>query len=249
MRTRTKCLWFVLSAGAPIFVVACLLLPPTGFGSDHSSTAQISVLAAGCVYKHALPTTNREGWWVLCTDGAQTAARRTTVSVSDLRAEGHDTDVAEVTAVGCSVDNVIFLFRGLDAAREGLVETVASKKSLYGWPLKTQAISLRMGTRTYVLVTEWGQVRKGREQEMPPYKVTLSSGETEHQVLAEIEETNDAGPYLDWAGDLDHDGQLDLALRTPIHYCSADSDIYLSSLAGEGELVKKIGTIENCGGD
>lgn len=47
-------------------------------------------------------------------------------------------------------------------------------------------------------------------------------------------------PELLWAGDLDGDGKLDFLLRSFLAYCSPTTTLYLSTYAGEGELVKDV---------
>lgn len=231
-------------------VVSIWLIPRTsGIAGQPPSPGELAVLAAGCVYKHAhLPATEGE-WWVLCAEGTKAVVRQTTLSQRPAQGEGLQNSAVEITSPDCSVANVILLFRGVAAARRGPVDTVALRRSLYEWPLRTQGTPLKLGSNVYELTTEWGTVRKGGEDQMPPYKVILSVGATQQQVLAEMKQTNDAGPHLDWAGDLDRDGRLDLVLQTPTHYVMADSDVYLSSLAMDGRIVRKIGTIERCGGD
>ena len=57
----------------------------------------------------------------------------------------------------------------------------------------------------------------------------------------------DGGLSLLWAGDLDRDGKLDLLLDVTNHYNVSEIALFLSSLAGPGELVGKAGTHRSVG--
>lgn len=46
-------------------------------------------------------------------------------------------------------------------------------------------------------------------------------------------------PFVLWVGDLDSDGKIDLILSLPDDNCGFDERLYLSSLAGEGAIVRK----------
>jgi hypothetical protein len=52
----------------------------------------------------------------------------------------------------------------------------------------------------------------------------------------------DITPVIHWVGDLDGDGKIDLLLSLP-NDCSFDQRLYLSSLASDGELLRKAAQI------
>lgn len=50
---------------------------------------------------------------------------------------------------------------------------------------------------------------------------------------------SDNTPIIQWAGDLDGDGRLDILLSIPDDNCGYDERLYLSSNAGDGALLRK----------
>lgn len=70
----------------------------------------------------------------------------------------------------------------------------------------------------------------------------LLSSPTMTQVLFPYsdDEMDDPSIYLDWAGDLDADGKLDLYMHLNHHYNVSRAVLLLSSQAGEGQLVRAV---------
>lgn len=58
----------------------------------------------------------------------------------------------------------------------------------------------------------------------------------------------DMTPVVHWAGDLDRDGKIDLLLSIPDDNCSYDERLYLSSMAGTGQIVRKAAQLEGVQG-
>ena len=69
-----------------------------------------------------------------------------------------------------------------------------------------------------------------------------AAGPGEHAWLGD-----DAAPELLFAGDLDHDGELDLLFDTSHHYNLSRPTLFLSSQAGPGELLREVATHEATG--
>ncbi len=71
-------------------------------------------------------------------------------------------------------------------------------------------------------------------------KLVLVNGES-RQVLYSLQEWgSDPTWTLVWAGDLDRDGKLDLYVSVTQHYDVTERKLFLSSPAGEGQLVKEV---------
>lgn len=71
-------------------------------------------------------------------------------------------------------------------------------------------------------------------------KLVLASGESE-QILYSLDECgNDPSWFLLWAGDLDRDGKLDFFVSVNQHYNVSEKKLFLSSAAGEGQLVEQV---------
>ena len=103
-------------------------------------------------------------------------------------------------------------------------------------------VILKLGHTSYQLkVTSSESDEKCAEEGLPKNaKLVLVSGESE-QILYSLEECgNDAGWFLLWASDLDRDGKLDLYVSVTQHYNVSEKKLFLSSAAGDGQLVEQI---------
>jgi hypothetical protein len=71
-------------------------------------------------------------------------------------------------------------------------------------------------------------------------RLVLVFGEL-RQVLFSLQECgNDASWSLIWAGDLDRDGKLDLYVSVTQHYNVSQRKLFLSSTAGDKQLVREV---------
>lgn len=69
--------------------------------------------------------------------------------------------------------------------------------------------------------------------------LTLSSGKSSQTIYTQTR-CSDCGWALEWAGDLDRDGRLDLMLDLSDHYNVVKHHLFLSSRAGKNELVRLV---------
>jgi len=82
------------------------------------------------------------------------------------------------------------------------------------------------------------------------YEIVLYSGErgaVTEQTLAVIPGVTDGKPQLEWAGDLDRDGKIDVLYNITDHYVVTHLVLFLSSAAKTGELVGKAGEWRTAG--
>ena len=70
-------------------------------------------------------------------------------------------------------------------------------------------------------------------------KLVLSDGKTK-QIIYSQKFCDDCGWSLRWAGDLDDDGKLDFYADLSNHYNASHRRLFLSSKAGNNELVKEV---------
>ena len=78
-------------------------------------------------------------------------------------------------------------------------------------------------------------------------RLVLTSGQS-GQVLYSLQECgNDPSWSLLWAGDLDRDGKLDLYVNVTQHYNISERKLFLSSQAGEKELVRQVAELVTTG--
>jgi hypothetical protein len=123
----------------------------------------------------------------------------------------------------------------------GTVQTIF--KGDYESLARTAPVTLKLGDTSYelkVIGSDEGE-KCGTDGLPKNAKLVLTSGEFS-QVLYALKEECGSDPYwhLVWAGDLDGDGKLDLYLNVNQHYNTSQKKLFLSSPAGEGQLVEEI---------
>lgn len=152
----------------------------------------------------------------------------------------------EMTGKKVTVDlplEPLFLVKGARMLSSGPVNTIFKAAPDFEKSLeKIPPLTLKLAGVSYTLkVVGSKDDVKCRLQEFPRNaNLILSSGETE-QVLYSLDNCgNDPYWHLLWAGDLDRDGKLDLYVSVNQHYNVSEKRLFLSSQAGEGQLVKEI---------
>ena len=127
------------------------------------------------------------------------------------------------------------------------------------WPAKGDGRSLSGGSSKYVRPGErfhltlgganYQLAAKGRYDPTRPasdrlllgYRLTLIGPSGQSQDLpASVRFAEDGVPTLEWAGDLDRDGRLDLYMDMTDHYNVTNYVLLLSSRAATGKLVKQV---------
>lgn len=94
----------------------------------------------------------------------------------------------------------------------------------------------------------WVRMRLPKSTDEYMYRYHLADGATRQFVFSSNGSATEAGgavtPFVHWAGDLDADGRIDLLVEIPSYMadedrCEATYRLYLSSRAGEGEVLHK----------
>ena len=149
--------------------------------------------------------------------------------------------------VGCADDAVVVNLRSRpDGAlyaisssvlRPGAVTTVRMDYpvSLTGGDSE---INLLLGQRRYTLR------REGVKGDLTDARVTLSDDQQTQQLFAADGFVDDPHFTLDWAGDMDGDGRLDLIATLSHKYSLFPTRLLLSSLAHQKELLGVAATLE-----
>jgi len=128
----------------------------------------------------------------------------------------------------------LILIRGVDGLKSGPVPTAfAGDISME----PEESVDLSMETCGSFALSAEGRVIP-RTSDVDDYILRLESDD-KTQVLANFKHCNGSIPRLRWAGDLDGDGKLDLYVYMTNDMYSAAETLFLSSMAGEGELVGK----------
>lgn len=145
-------------------------------------------------------------------------------------------------AVGAGSPEPLFLLKGMDFLAASVVRRATGGEGEEldsGSPLR-----LHQGKRAYSIRTTHARVQENSDQ---PTELVLES-EGKRQVLGRWESgLVDQHCELVWAGDLDGDGRLDLFLDVSDHYNVWRRVLYLSSKAGEGQLVREVAAFERVG--
>ena len=84
-----------------------------------------------------------------------------------------------------------------------------------------------------------------RRGNLGPYSILFWEGQARRQVLWDNLYNGDSPSRLNWAGDLDGDGKVDLLLDIGIHDASSRMALFLSSLAKEGAMVGLAGFFDS----
>ncbi len=139
--------------------------------------------------------------------------------------------------------NAVLLFAGVPALSPGVAVTVSR------WPVSLNArepeMELSLGARAYVIRLT------SADQFLCDAVITLNEDDRS-QILYEPGNSEFAcdEPHFDvsWAGDLDRDGRLDLLVSLSSKYSYHPRQLFLSSVAGDGELVSEAGRSERFAG-
>jgi hypothetical protein len=105
-------------------------------------------------------------------------------------------------------------------------------------------LDLSLGAAKYRLAARgrYDPTRPEYDMLLLDYRMTLTrlSDGRQQTIEAPARFAEDGVPTLIWAGDLDHDGALDLYMDLTNHYNVTEYTLFLSSSAGPGRLVHKV---------
>jgi hypothetical protein len=160
-------------------------------------------------------------------------------------AEGEETG-KRVSAYG--VEDV-YLIRGKNLHPGAVTAATPSASELL--PIGKRQV-IRLGSKEYTLQYRCGS--KPDEHRMVDCSLVLGDGNTT-QVLVTFPAVDEGGrltsmdveQYVAFAGDLDHDGRLDLIANVSAHWNEWHPALFLSSSATEGELVAKAAEFSSVG--
>lgn len=215
-----------------------------------------ALLPAGNFHGNEVDSLTGESWLALRVKEGQAALVPTRLRVEAVRDELLDAPgQATGKQVSSTVADALVFLRGagLRAGQVELARDVAGGHS--GRPHH----DLRLGATAYRIRTHCVPTGVEQEQQRFSCELRLDSG-VRRQVLARMDgyaETaakdrepvlgDDANPHLIFAGDLDRDGRLDLVFDITDHYNVSRPTLFLSSQAGQGELVRQMAQFESVG--
>jgi hypothetical protein len=195
-----------------------------------SAPSQVEILQTRSYLQGENAPVSGEAWMCIALDGWLATARECQTEVA------RESDEA-FPGIRVSVQGVppLFMVRGIPALKPGPVPTVVFGQISFVHP-GSVGLGPDEGTRLTVNPAEGGFV------------IELSVGEKQ-QELAHIRDLDlNGATALLWAGDLDHDGKLDLLIDQTAHAAETDLVLYLSSAAKDGEFVHPVALLHviNC---
>lgn len=185
-------------------------------------------------------------WFALAleeTGGASLERVRVTISTEhDAILDDDDEETGKRVETSNGRDAAV-LIRGLASLREGPVDTVAANLTLRpGVEHRLGAYTLNL-TCTASTAAEYRCPLAVREDKDRQTIATYAAWSRENELTFGSEHE----PVVLWAGDLDRDGRLDLLVDTSDHYNVSEVALYLSSIARNGELVRRAANFRTTG--
>lgn len=223
-----------------ILVLMTLTTAGTSVGNKFE---KIQILSVGQFHGEEISAKTGETWYGLyqSTDGYRLRSFRIRVNqVNDPIVDDEGERTGKQVSVDSNTDPV-FLVKGTETLKERLVLSVFEGEANIGVGYFT-GFSVR-GSKYYLQAVDG----KSDDDYLPSgSKLVLSIGEKE-QVIETLNNVNDPGWTILWAGDLDNDGKLDLYLDLSDHYNVSDRVLFLSTKAKRGELVGKVANFRTVG--
>ncbi|MDQ6652952.1 MAG: hypothetical protein M3Y84_09420 [Acidobacteriota bacterium] len=237
---KTKATLFVL-------VVVSLAVVHVGKSSGIDSThSHIQLLETGDFHGEEVTARSGEKWLGLYKTEPDAVLLPYRLKIDTIYDDLTDYEKGQLTGKRVDVDSPLkplFLLKEATVLKEGPVITLYSAPQDFDKSLeKSRPINFKLNGTSYVLnVAAPEGAGKCRETAFPPEaRLVLERGDSQ-QTLYSLEGCgNDPVWYLLWAGDLDHDGKLDLYVNVTQHYNVSEKRLFLSSQASQGELVKEV---------
>lgn len=233
-------------------VFSLAILSVASLGNQLPLQSKIQILRVGEFHANEVFAKSGEVWYGLypSEDGYELIASKITVEpFHDLVDKGNEKSGKQV-----SVDQPVeplFLIRGLEGLKRGRVKTVFSGNKFF---FPSESMSLKFDERDYYSLAAFGLaadrgVARPFDMIIYNYKIMISHIPwTKSQVVASFDIIAlDGTPTLLWAGDLDKDGKLDLLMDLTDHYNVSAYTLFLSSMAEEGALLRKVAVFHSVG--
>jgi len=230
-------------------IILSLLLFPT-LGSSAKNPSNIEIAPQWMVERDTTQFArlqsfweSAEGWYLFYRnrETGEYRLQRTNFSVqinySDYCGEWFVNISAETDTWG------LFLIRGLQAVENPIKSLNLPTDELLAVKVG-ETFSFDFGGKTYTLRAE-GEINENPFwsdywNTVLNYRLYLSDGTTE-QLLTTVSHFEHTVPAILWIGDLDGDGRPDFAISVETWFENSDTEVFLSSEAGDGKLVRFAG--------
>jgi len=229
MRVKTGSLLITLIATGSTFAASP---PPQG----------IQFSLAGDFFSPAPLPEVGNGWFALSPSDGGFDLLSTRVEVKRLP---HDCSGTIIRIAAAGTSKPVLLVRGSPRFKPGPLDTVLHGHRFLN-PGERLSFKLKWGDSFYL--GAYGTVKPARgSPQYTDYQLILT-GRSKSQVVVDIPMVDlDAAPTVVWAGDLDRDDTVDLLMKLPCTDESVEYVLFLSSLAANGELVRKAATFSTGG--
>lgn len=200
---------------------------------------KIRIIEAGEFHNEEITAESGEMWLGLYTQGENYSLLPSVLTVETV----HDAVVdAADEKTGKSVKILgqtkpIFLIKGDGFVQSRTVKTVFDGEKTIGNNFDETYNFQSKSYRLYVETENPKNVKSETVDETSRF--ILSDGKTK-QIIYSQKYCDDCSWSLRWAGDLDDDGKLDFYIDLSDHYNSSHRRLFLSSKAGNNELVKEV---------
>lgn len=212
-----------------------------------SSRVRFRVIEAGEFHGDEINARSGEYWLGLFVRGRRTTLRYSRISVSRVFDDVTDYGTGRKTGKRVGVNSSttpLLLISPATALSPGPVITVfQNEPEPFNRGLEKFSTTLRLNHRQYVLkvVAPDKAARMCPDNGFPENARLVLTSRRSEQVLYTLDECgNEPIWYLVWAGDLDHDGKLDLYVNVTQHYDISERRLFLSSHARKGRLVREV---------
>ena len=144
-----------------------------------------------------------------------------------------------------SADSSILLLRGFPGIKSGQVVTAFHDRKFL---LPGEHLDVSLGNGAYWHLYAFGTVRPPLyDHQYTDYEVWITGGGREAKVFSLERLDGDGLPEILWVGDLDEDRVADIIANVRTHYAGNHYVLFLSSLAGPGQLVAEAGSVATFG--
>ena len=224
-----------------LVVAAALSVRLTG----QSPAGVQTLLETGEFHGDEVSAAGGEGWLALVAHGSHDALESAGIEVTIVRDAIADPDEGpftgkKVTLAGAlaGTDPVLLVrgFRRLEPRPDVLRADIDTAR----WPTdlwSTRRVQLVLAGQRYTLRATPPNPAEPLTKES---EVLLDDGITTQVLYRMPQDPNDAEWEVLWAGDLDGDGRLDLYMNLSHHYNMTERMLFLSTAAGDGDLVGQV---------
>lgn len=212
---------------------------------EESAAPQIEMLGVGFREPEWPDAKSGEKWWGLFeTDDGKYELVETTISVSERTDDCTDESIPFISIKDKRYP--LFLARGSNRFKTGCVDTVPLPKGVDGYPrlLPGEQYHVNQCRPFYDVLFALGNVVGPRYPRVKDYTLNIREQMREDGIVQELlhvpdTDTEEPFPTINWIGDLDRDGRMDLLVDAQ-PYPGGPLVLFLSSFAEKGEILHKV---------